>query len=80
MVAPSTHLKRTADRSPSRATITLTSGATYVADTARWSGWTLIFTGRRRVRNLSGERYYATREYRVPRSRIRRLDWHREAA
>lgn len=66
------------NRQARRATIVLRDGRAIVADDARWRGWKLHFTGRLRVRDAHGERFYETRTYAVPRSRVLRVDWHRD--
>lgn len=62
-----------------RATVTLKDGRVYVADRATYVGRRLRVKGRRRVSNLSGERFYGTRELVVPLSRVKRIDWHRDS-
>lgn len=63
-----------------RATIVLRSGKTYVADTVAFSGRRLTMIARLRVRNHSGERFYATKEMEVPLGRVKAILWHKEEA
>ncbi len=60
-----------------RATIRLRDGRIYIADRVDLSGRRLTFTGRLRVRDLSGERYYATNTRTVALGHVRAIDWHR---
>jgi hypothetical protein len=57
------------------ATITLRDGRVYIADRAEETRHRLSFTGRLRVRNLTGERLYAPRTLSVELRRVKRVDW-----
>lgn len=59
-----------------RATIVLKDHRVYVCDETTVEGSRVTFKGRLRVRDLSGERYYATRTQTVPLSRVRSVCWH----
>jgi hypothetical protein len=59
-----------------RATITLKTGATYVADHTELRANRLTFTGRRRITNLTGRRYYETKTRTVTLGQVRAIWWH----
>jgi hypothetical protein len=59
-----------------RATITLKDGRVYVADRTELSRHRLTFTGRLRVRDLSGERFYKTTTRTVTLGQVRTIHWH----
>lgn len=61
-----------------RATITTRDGRTYVADRVELHDRKVTFTGRLRVRDLSGERFYATRERTIRLAEVKAIDWHRD--
>ena len=63
-----------------RATITLKDGRIYVADRVEFASRQVMFTGRLRIRDLSGERFYATRERTIRLAEINAIDWHRKRA
>jgi len=60
-----------------RATITFRDGRVYVADRVELGKHRVTFTGRRRVRDLAGERFYDTCEMTVPQASVRAINWHR---
>lgn len=62
-----------------RATITTRDGRTYVADRVDLRDRKVVtFTGRLRVRDLTGERFYATRERTIRLAEVKAIDWHRQ--
>jgi hypothetical protein len=60
------------------AVIRLRSGAEYVTEDAKLTSRRLIFEGRLRVKDLSGERLYPPRQLVVTLGRIRSIDWHEQ--
>jgi hypothetical protein len=66
------------DRRSGRATIVLKDRRVYIADHTELSRHRLTFTGRLRVRDLSGERFYPTRTITVTLGKVRSIHWHRE--
>lgn len=59
-----------------RATIVLKDRRVYVCDATDLHGRRLTFTGRLRVRDLTGERYYETTTRTVPLGQVRAVYWH----
>lgn len=51
------------------------AGAVYLAEHCQLAGATVTFTGRRRIRDLSGERLYAPRTITIPAGRVDRIEW-----
>jgi hypothetical protein len=62
--------------SADRATIVLRDHRVYVADHTELEGHRLTFTGRLRVRDLSGERFYNTITRTVTLGQVRSICWH----
>jgi hypothetical protein len=62
--------------SSGRATVVLKDHRIYVCDATDLSGRRLTFTGRLRVRDLTGERYYKTTTRTVPLGQLRSIYWH----
>jgi hypothetical protein len=62
-----------------RATIKLRDGRVFVADHAELSRGGLMFTGRERVKDLHGIRFYNTKTHTLPMRLVRGINWHREA-
>ncbi len=69
-----------ATSTPRRATITLKDGRVYVADRVELASGQVMFTGRLRIRDLSGERFYATRERTIRLAEVKAIDWHKDRA
>jgi hypothetical protein len=59
-----------------RATIVCRDGRTYVADHTELSRHRLTFTGRLRVRDLSGERFYRTTTRTITLRQVKAIFWH----
>ena len=78
MTPPERESSPTARRSgaqTSAATITLRDGRVYVTDDAKLTSRRLTFTGRLRVRDLSGDRLYEPREHSLPPGRVKSIQW-----
>ena len=57
------------------AIVKLASGSTYACERCELDAGAVTFTGRLRVRDLTGERLYPRKTITVPIGRVRRVEW-----
>jgi hypothetical protein len=67
----------TATQRNGRATIVLRDGRTFVSDRTDIAGSRISFTGRLRIRDLSGERFYPTQARSLALREVRAIYWHK---